>query len=110
MQIEIQGQDAVAATKELLLIEGIQGSYETRKEVEREGTLATIANIANIVEIFVGTLTISKEIYQWSKKYQKSLPNSTEPRIEKVLIVAPNGNRLLLKNATVEQIQEILKG
>ena len=107
MQIEIQGQDAVAATKELLLIEGIQGSYETRKEVEREGTLATIANI---VEIFVGTLTISKEIYQWSKKYQKSLPNSTEPRIEKVLIVAPNGNRLLLKNATVEQIQEILKG
>ena len=35
MQIEIQGPDAVAATEELLSIEGIQGSYETRKEVER---------------------------------------------------------------------------
>jgi hypothetical protein len=107
MQIEIQGRDAVAATEELLSIEGIQGSYETRKEVEREGTLATVATIVGIV---AGILTISKEVYQWYKKYQKSLPNSTEPRIEKVLIVSPNGNRLLLKDATVEQIQEILKG
>ena len=45
MQIEIQGRDAVAATEELLSIEGIQGSYQTRKEVEREGTLATVASI-----------------------------------------------------------------
>ena len=107
MQIEIQGRDAVAATEELLSIEGIQGSYETRKEVEREGTIATVASIVGIVG---GIITISKEVYQWYKKYQESLPNSTEPRIEKVLIVSPNGNRLLLKNATVEQIQEILKG
>jgi hypothetical protein len=106
MQIEIQGRDAVAATEELLSLEGIQGSYETGKEVEREGTLATIANI---VEIF-GTVTIAEKIYHWYKKYQKSPPNSTELRIEKVLIVSPNGNRLLLKDATVEQIQEIMKG
>jgi hypothetical protein len=107
MQIEIQGRDAVAATEELLSIEGVQGSYETLKEVEREGTLATIATIVGILG---GTITISEKLYQWSKKYQKSLLNSTEPRIEKVLIVAPSGNRLLLKDATVEQIQEILKG
>jgi hypothetical protein len=107
MQIEIQGRDAVAATEELLLLEGIQGSYETLKEVEREGTLATIASIFGILG---GTITISEKVYQWYKKYKKSLPNSTEPRIEKVLIISPKGNRLLLKDATVEQIQEILKG
>ena len=106
MKIEIQGQDAVKATEELLRIEGLQGSYETINEVEREGTLATIATIVGIVG---GTLTIAEKLYQWSQKHQKSLQNPAGASIEKVLIVAPNGNRLLLKDATVEQIQEILK-
>lgn len=54
MQIEIQGQDAVKATEELLQIEEFQGSYQTLDAVEREGTLATIATI---VEIVSGSLT-----------------------------------------------------
>ena len=105
MQIEIQGQDAVKATEELLNIQGIEGSYETVDEVEREGTLATIATIVGIT---AGTLTIAEKLYQWNQKYQKSLQNPVGSKIEKVLIVAPNGNRLLLKDASVEQIQEIL--
>jgi hypothetical protein len=106
MKIEIQGRDAVEATEELLIIEGLEGSYQTLEEVEREGTLVTIATI---VAITSGTLTIAEKLYQWNQKYQKSLQASTEPRIEKVLIVSSNGRRLLLKDATVEQIQEILK-
>lgn len=35
MKIEIEGQDAIQATEELLKIEGIEGSYETIDEVER---------------------------------------------------------------------------
>ena len=105
MQIEIQGQDAEKATQELLSIEGLKGSYETVDEVEREGTLATIATIVGIT---AGTLTIAEKLYQWNQKYQKSLQNPAGSKIEKVLIVAPNGNRLLLKDASVEQIQEIL--
>ena len=106
MQIEIQGRSAVPATEELLNIQGLQGSYETVDEVEREGTLATIATIVGIT---AGTLTIAEKLYQWNQKYQKSLQNPVGSKIEKVLIVAPNGNRLLLKDATVEQIQEILE-
>jgi hypothetical protein len=106
MKIEIQGQDAVAATEELLAIEGVEGSYETLDEVEREGTLATIATIVGIVG---GSLTIAEKLYQVNQKYQKSLQGNTAPRIEKVMIVADNGKRLLLKDPTVEQIQEILE-
>ncbi len=106
VKIEIQGQDAVQATEELLNIEGLDGSYETVSEVERGEPLTTIATI---VAITAGTLTIAEKLYQWNNKYQKSLQNPVGARIEKVLIVAPNGNRLLLKDATVEQIQEILK-
>lgn len=103
MKIEIQGQDAVQAAEELLSIEGLKGSYETVGEVEKEVGLATIATIVGMT---VGAMTIAEKLYQLKKKY---FQNSTGSRIEKVLIVAPNGNRLLLKDATLEQIQEILK-
>ncbi len=106
MEIEIQGRDAVTATEELLRIEGLEGSYQTIDEVERGEPLTTIATI---IGIGVGTLTIADKLYQWHQKYQKSLQAPAELRIEKVLIVAPNGRRLLLKDATLEQIQEILK-
>lgn len=105
MKIEIQGPDAAEATKELLAIDGLQGSYQLIDEVER-GILATIATI---VAIAGGSLTIGEKLYQWNQKYQKSLTNPTGPRIEKVLIIDDNNRRLLLKNATVEQIQEFLK-
>ncbi|CBN57610.1 MULTISPECIES: hypothetical protein [Kamptonema] len=105
MKIEIQGQDAVSATEELLRIEGLQGSYETVDEVEREGTLATIATIVGIAG---GTVTIAKEIYEWYQKYQKSKGAKANLRIEKALIIGSNNRRLLLKDATLEQIQQIL--
>ncbi|MBD2200677.1 MULTISPECIES: hypothetical protein [Calothrix] len=109
MKIEIQGQDAIKATEELLGIEGLEGSYEKIEEVEREGTLATIATIVGIVG---GTLTIAESIHKWKEKYQKSLHDPTDvsgARIEKVLIVTDDNRRLLLKDATVEQIKEILE-
>jgi hypothetical protein len=105
MKIEIVGIDAVEATEELLTIDGIEGSYETLDEVRREGTLATIATIVGII---AGTMTIAEKLYQWNKKYQKSLEPGTGAKIEKVMIV--NGDkRLLLKDATVEQIKDILE-
>ncbi|QIR38504.1 hypothetical protein HCG51_18535 [Tolypothrix sp. PCC 7910] len=106
MKIEIQGRDAVTATEELLAIEGLEGSYQTIDEVEREGTLATIATIVGIVS---GTLTVAESIHKWKEKYQKSLHDPTGARIEKVLIVTDDNRRLLLKDATVEQIKEILE-
>lgn len=106
MKIEIQGRDAIKATEELLAIEGLEGNYQTIEEVEREGTLATIATIVGIVS---GTLTVAESIHKWKEKYQKSLHDPTGARIEKVLIVTDDNRRLLLKDATVEQIKEILE-
>lgn len=105
MQIEIQGQDAVPATEELLQIEGVQGSYQTVDAVEREVTLATIATIVGIAS---GSLAVAEKLYEWNKKYQNS-QNPGGAKIEKVLIVAEDGRRLLLKDASVEQIKDILE-
>jgi hypothetical protein len=106
IEIEVEGQGAVDATEELLKIEGIQGSYEKLGDVEREGVLTTIATVVGIVG---GTLTIAKEIYEWYRRYKKSKEENNKAKIEKVLIIGSNGRRLLLKDATVEQIQEVLK-
>lgn len=100
MQIEIEGQDAIQATEELLTLEGIEGSYETTDEVEKEGTLVTIATIIGIVS---GGVTIAQPIYNWFQK------NHQSKRIEKAMIIYPDGRRLLLKNATLGQIKAFLE-
>ena len=106
MKIEIQGEGAVNATEKLLQIEGVQGSYQTLDAVEREGTLVTIATIVGIVS---GSLTVAEKLDEWNKKYQNSPQDLAGARIEKVLIVAEDGRRLLLKDATVDQIKDILE-
>jgi hypothetical protein len=105
VQLEIEGKDAVAATEELLASEELQGNYEIPDEVERADTVVTIASIVAIVS---GSMTVAEKLYQWHQKYQKAQTNQTEPRIEKVMLVTPKG-RLLLKDASIEQIQEILE-
>ncbi|MFN5514270.1 MAG: hypothetical protein ACK5CA_05860 [Cyanobacteriota bacterium] len=103
MQIEIQGQDAVKIAQEILDINGVQGDYEVFSEVEREGTLATIATIIGIIG---GTITIAEKLYQLK---QNMLDSPETPKIERVLIVSKNGDRLLLKDATLEQLQRLLE-
>ena len=103
MIIEIEGEEAVVATEELLALDGVEGRYQIPDEVEREGVLATVATIVGIT---VGTLTVVEKIHQWAQDRFKS---GSGPRLEKVLIIDDQGRRLLLKNATVEQIQALLK-
>ena len=102
--IEIQGSDAVVATEEMLAIDGLSGDYEIEGEEEKEGVLVTIATIVGIVG---GTLTIAEKLYQWYRAARQAKPSGSSARIEKAMIVH-NGKRLLLKDATVEQIQHIL--
>jgi hypothetical protein len=102
MQIEIQGQDAIKVAQEIVNTDGVQGSYEVVSEVEKEGTLATVATIIGIVS---GTIAIAEKFYQLKRK----IDSPETPKIERVLIVSKNGDRLLLKDATLEQLQKLLE-
>lgn len=102
MQIEIEGQDAVKVTQEILSLEGIQGSYEIVEEIERDGILVTIATIIGIT---TGTITIAEKLYELRQKNQNPLEGA---KIERVLIVSKNGDRLLLKDATIDQIKRLV--
>jgi hypothetical protein len=102
IQIEVQGQGAIEAMEELFSISGLSGNWETEGEIEREGTLATIGAIVGIVG---GTLAIAEQIRKWYGEYKKG---KSGKKIEKVLLVSRSGQRLLLENATIEQIQQIL--
>lgn len=102
LQLEIEGEGAVLATEELLQIEGLAGTYEAETETQREGILATIATI---VAITAGTLEIAKQLYAWYQNYRRKQP---KPKLDKVLLIGRNGQKLVLENATVEQIKQIL--
>jgi hypothetical protein len=105
IQLAIEGEDAVAATEALLQIPGISGNYKVNADApEREGVMATVATIVGIVG---GAIAIAEQIRKWYQEYQAK---QSGKRIEKVLIVGRNGRRLLLKDATVEEIRQILEG
>ena len=105
LKIAIDGLDAVQATKEILAIEGIEGSYKIDGDGYEKGDALT--TIMDIVRIFSGTsttinvtLTIAEKIFQCYKKHEKKL--------EKVEIVSGE-KRVVLQGATVEQIKDILE-
>jgi hypothetical protein len=87
MQIEIQGADTIKVDQDIVEMEGVQGSYEVISEVKKEGTLATIATIIGIIS---GTIAIAEKFYQLKQK----IDSPETPKIERVLIVSKNGDRL----------------
>ena len=113
IRLAIEGEDAMsddkplrvyAATEELLGIPGISGSYKVSAEApEREGVIATVASIVGIVG---GAIAIAEQIRKWYQEYKQK---QSGKRIEKVLIVGRNGRRLLLEDATLQEIRQILE-
>jgi hypothetical protein len=103
IKVAIEGDGAIAATEELLAMEGIDGYYAVDEEIQREGVLAIIASIVGIAS---GALAIAEQIRKW---YQAYRDGKSGKKIAKVLIVGRNGDRLLLENATVEQIRKVLE-
>ena len=102
IQIEVEGTEAIEATQELFAIEGIDGTWEQVTDEREPLTLATIGTIVGIVG---GSMAIAELIYQWYHRYEQGKNNQ---KIEKVLLVGRNGDRILLKNASIEQIRKIL--
>ncbi len=104
IQFAIAGEDAITATEELLAIKGITGNYSVDSEdVKKEAVITTVSTIVGLVG---GTLAIAEQIRKWYQKYKQK---QSGKKIYKVLIVGSNGGRLLLENATIEEIRQILE-
>ena len=102
IKIAIAGTAADEAARSLFQIEGLTGNYEADTAVTRDGGLTVVATVIGIVG---GTMAIAEQIRKWYESYKS---RQDVKKIEKVLIVTPNG-RLLLENATVEDIAKVLE-
>lgn len=101
IQIAIEGEGAVPAGEALLEIPGLSGTLDTESRKDG-GATATVATIIGIVG---GTIAIAEQIRKWYQEYKQS-------RLGKqfdVVIVAPDGQRVWLESATVEEICQVLK-
>ena len=104
IQLAVEGQDAVEATKSLLTIPELSGEWQPVDGNQKALTLATIATIVGIVG---GTLKVADQIHKWYKQWKKG---KTDKNIDKVVIVGADGQRLVLENASVEDISTLLEG
>ncbi len=103
IQISVEGEGAIAATTDLFSMPDINGTWEPVDETEREAVLATVGTIVGIVG---GSLAIAEQLRKWYKEHRAGKNGKT---IEKVLLVGRNGQRILLQNASLEQIKQILE-
>jgi len=101
IKFAIAGTAAEEAARSLFEIDGLQGDYAQDSEVTRDGGLTVIATVVGLVG---GTMAIAEQIRKWYEDYKS---RQGVKKIEKVLIVTPNG-RLLLENATIEEIAKVL--
>ena len=101
IQVGIEGEGAPAAAEALLEIPGISGSYEV--PTQREGTLAAVATIITIVG---GAAALAEQIRKWYQEGKKYHPGK---QFDVVIFDPVSGNRILLEDATIEEITEILK-
>jgi hypothetical protein len=99
--IEIEGAGAIAATTELFALPEIDGEWETAPP-EREAVITTIGTIIGVVG---GTIAIAEQIRKWYLEYRQGKNGA---KIERALIVGKNGKRIVLENATIEEIKRIL--
>lgn len=95
----IEGQNADEATKDLLNISGLNVEYE---KAEKNKKVVEIATIATIVCITGSIMTIAEQIFNWYQRWEKN-------KINKVIIVLNDDKRLLFENASINEIEEILK-
>jgi hypothetical protein len=105
IQIAIAGQNSVAATEALMAIPGVKGTWQADESAQRDGGVT--ATIATVVGIVGGSMAIAEQIRKWYVEYRDG--KSSDKKIEKVLIVGKNGRRLLLEDATLEEILQILE-
>ncbi|MGK7894421.1 MAG: hypothetical protein AB4372_12550 [Xenococcus sp. (in: cyanobacteria)] len=62
IQVEIQGNDAIAASEELFSLAEISGNWQTVDDTEKDATLVTIGAIVGIIG---GTMAAAEQIRKW---------------------------------------------
>lgn len=109
IRLIVEGEHAVEASANLKEIEGLTVTVEPVVEEHKELALATVVSItaiaAGAVNIVANSVTIADKFITWYRDWNKG---KDEKRIEKVIIEGPDGTRVLMENATPEDIAAIL--
>jgi deoxyribose-phosphate aldolase len=98
-KLSIEGENAALAAEKLFETTNLKGSWIADSAPTKEGTLAVVATVVGIIG---GTVAIAEQLRKWYQEYKKS-----KKRFDVVLVV--EDVRLLLEDATVEDISAVLE-
>jgi hypothetical protein len=103
--IAIEGPGADRALADFLAIEGISGSAQSTRpgKIYRDG--GVLVAIGAVIGVASGIAQVVSSILDWRERWKKA--NENKPL--SVTIEDARGNRLLLDNATPEQITVALQ-
>jgi len=105
IELEIEGSGALTATEALLQMPEFAGNWESAGPETARGPLPTIATV---VAISVGSITIAEKLHGWYQQRRKGSDAAPDCSLEKVVLVK-DGRRLVLENASIEDIQRLVE-
>jgi len=109
LQIAVEGPGALEAARALLDATGLSGTCEPVEPVTRDlmTAAAVIGIVAGVIGSAAGTVALAEQIRRWYREWSEG---GSEKRIDKVVLIGAKGERLVLKNATADEIVKILDG
>ena len=110
IKLSIEGPGAIEATEKLVALPELSADWELAGGGERSLTLATVVTILGTVGTGVGAVGsavgVARQLYGW---YQEWSQGKEETLIEKVVLLTPDGTRILLEDTTPEELAELLE-
>ena len=101
-ELVIEGADADRAAEELMDPTVVDGRIDTDDRRYREPVTLTI--IATIIAMSAGGVDIAAHISDWYAKWRRP-----PAHIEKVVLILPDGRRVVLEDVSPEKLRELLK-
>jgi len=105
IQLSIEGEDAAEAAEAFFELPEISGTWESLADEQKDPTLEIVAAVATFASI---TGLTAQQIREWYLKWRGG--KKSGKRVEKVVIICRDGKRrLLMKDASVEDVQLFLE-
>ncbi|MFC8128745.1 hypothetical protein [Streptomyces sp. NPDC057302] len=101
-ELVIEGPDAALAARELMDPDVVRGRIDAYDGDYREPM--TLAVVASVIGLVAAGAQLSDHVVRWYAKWR-----GPAARIEKAVLILPDGRRVVLEDTTPSELRQLLK-